>query len=477
MANDRAAASSASGTALSEPRGIDNIPCAVTRHFTGRQLVLNTIQNILGPWELSRPQEVAIWGLPGAGKTQTSVRLFRHPADDGSSLPVYKHIMFLQSHSRDAVGNAIRLVMMDIRPNDDLLPNMEISLVTQRFKSWLEENEKWLLIFDNVQDANDLHALRPQLGKGHVIYNTRNPLAATRLCGPERALEMRPMSNTDSVNLVKILMGANYHEGLESDVKETVSFCRGLPLAIETLVNLALNSGFSLAQSLATARDKQALLKQKPGNFFNDDNASVGAVLAMSLDALKKKHPPAGALFMLMAYMEPSLIQISILPTGDTVRDYFLRSETYDRGCIRTPEGEAHRRKRTSHQRLDLLDYDPFQKDIWLRLLGIGSFNKKFWHPDLPRVDSTNDIALESYWINNAALRNALSDGTQRDMALTHLISSGLVRRVQDPPDTYWIHDLFAELTTAYVADESKEANQHASSLVINYGISFPSCA
>ena len=424
-----------------------------TPYFTGRQDKLSEIHHLLGDFSNPNPKEIALWGMPGVGKSQTSLQyLRRHNGDPNSK---YKQVLFFRANDRATLQHEFRKTAMGLRlVKDSFLEDGDRNLFAQAVLRWLHRKDDWLLIFDNVSDLNDLQGFRPSSGRGNIIYTTRSQTTAELLCPPPNTVEIKPMSIHNGSALVKTLMGTPFSQVPNADAvsREVVSFARGLPLAIEQLTHLAKSQSMSLENALQMSKRKFDFLKQQGKNMFHENNFSTGAILASTFEAMAKKYPMAGTLFQILSYMEPSLITVSMLLEGASeMESHLTRLQTYTRGAIRTPEGQEEYNRQTTYQKFDLLNYDPFATEWCKRILHIGQHRKSGEPSGLPQIDSQSDIEMQDYWQSNPKFRGVFSDKHQMTCTLNQLEASGLVRRVNN--DALWIHDLFAELMTAYTAD------------------------
>lgn len=434
--------------------------------FVGRNDFLQTVGQKFGPFATHGIRSAAIWGLPGVGKSQAALQYALQNVQAGR----YKHTAFIPAHDKNAIVLAVKAIVVELRLFDDArIPSLDDGMFLSRFKTWLAENSNWLLVFDNVTHVNDVPNFVPMAGTGHVLYTTKSRSTAELLTTDNAlAMELLPLQPTQGIALVRALNAAVSTDIAASDqvAEQVASFAGGLPLAIEQLVQLAKFRSRSLQETLDSAKDKHDFLKREHPSSFHENDFSTGAILIASLEALKKDFPPAAALFTLMSYMQPSSIPRSMLTSGALQMGAFLdRISTYDRGAIRTAEGHAAHARSTRQQQFNLYDYDPWDPALYRRLFrlrggGSSSSTGSSTRPaTLPRGDSQYDTLLRNAWHEpTTLLRTVFSDPNQTEAALTNILASGLVRKLD--ASTFWIHDLFASLTTAYVAAvETPEAS------------------
>ena len=432
----------------------------LSRHFTGRQAALDRTDQLLRDVFTDRPREVAVFGMPGLGKTQLALAYAqRHTVSNGAGFK-YSQQIFLRAKDKAQIQSEVRRILVGLGLSKDaLISTMEYALMVEKLKSFLQATDRWLLIFDNVTNNNDLLEVRPQEGKGHIVYTTRNKNTAELICGIDNLVELDLMSSQEGASLIKSWMGAALPQTPEAEEQalQVADFARGLPLAIEQVAHYVRSENVTPDQALNTMRRKEELLRQQRTDGFHEDNFTVGAILIATFEALNKRLAMAGALFQVLSYLEASSISISMLQEGaHEMESYLARDESYDRGAIRTRQGQEHRHQQAKRHRFDLFDYDgPFDGRLYKRLFRTGEFSK-YRTPRLPRVDSDGDIEMQWYWQKDSKLQRAFDNQNQLITTVNEIQSSGLVRKAYN--NTLWMHDLFSELMTAYTAAMESKA-------------------
>lgn len=164
-----------------------NVPHLRNPNFTGREQILTDLQDNLNSGLRATWIQV-LSGLGGKGKTSIAREYaYRYKAE--YDLVWWAHASEPATLAMDYsdLGKELDLPQKD---------SPDQSAMVNAVKQWLEQNQKWMLIFDNAPDSDTMKRFLPQGGGGHVIITSRNPnwgsLADRReveVFEPEEALE------------------------------------------------------------------------------------------------------------------------------------------------------------------------------------------------------------------------------------------------------------------------------------------------
>src|SRR5947209_16253115 len=105
-----------------------------------------------GAGVLSQPQ--ALSGLGGIGKTQTALEYsyrYRHE---------YHAIFWIRAESEAALNTSYAEIAKRLELAEQKVPDAD--KVVQAVKHWLEQQEQWLLIFDNADTPTSLKRYFPR---------------------------------------------------------------------------------------------------------------------------------------------------------------------------------------------------------------------------------------------------------------------------------------------------------------------------
>jgi len=176
--------------------------------------------------------------------------------------------------------------------------------IAKRVLQWLEGNESWLLIVDNVDDVDVIAGYLPQSnGSGHTIITTRNThtagIAAT-------GLEVREMDRYSGVSFLLQRIGAvDPSTEIREEVYQTVDTLGGLPLAIEQAAGyIKIPENIPTYLSIFKRSRRQLLGRQLLGNHIYTE--TVLTTWEMSFARLQKTRPDAVTLLQYLAFMRNS---------------------------------------------------------------------------------------------------------------------------------------------------------------------------
>jgi hypothetical protein len=191
-----------------------NVPHGKNQNFTGREAVLVGLERVLkAAGKASVVQAIA--GLGGVGKTQLVVEyVYRHEED-------YRVVWWVRAEQElslqlDLGGLAVKLGLVGAEE--------ELAGQVRAAQGWLEENESWLLIFDNAEEPTKLQPYLPKRG-GHCLVTSRNQ----NWRGRAGQVELRPMERAEAVEFLLKRTGQADKEA----AGELAELLGDLPLALE----------------------------------------------------------------------------------------------------------------------------------------------------------------------------------------------------------------------------------------------------
>jgi tetratricopeptide (TPR) repeat protein len=262
------------------------------KNFTGRKELLGQLRDgIAGQVTAVVPH--ALHGLGGVGKTQMAVEYayrFRTeydvvwwiPADQPvlvrSSLASLAPYLGLPPSTASGVEDAAKAVLEALRRG--------------------EPYNRWLLIFDNADQPEDLSEIIPH-GPGHVLITSRNH----RWEGVVDTVAVDVFRREESLEFLQKRVPRAI---TAADADRLAHELGDLPLALEQAGALQAETGMSVTEylRLLTERTSQLLAEGKPSEY----PVSMTAAWGLSVASLNDKLPEAVALLRCCAFFGPEPI-------------------------------------------------------------------------------------------------------------------------------------------------------------------------
>jgi tetratricopeptide (TPR) repeat protein len=262
------------------------------KNFTGRKELLGKLRDgIAGQVTAVVPH--ALHGLGGVGKTQMAVEYahrFRTeydvvwwvPADQPvlvrSSLASLAPYLGLPPSTASGIEDAAKAVLEALRRGDPY--------------------DRWLLIFDNADQPEDLNDIIPR-GPGHVLITSRNH----RWEGVVDTVAVDVFRREESLEFLQKRVPRAITTG---DADRLAHELGDLPLALEQAGALQAETGMSVTEylRLLAERTSQLLAEGKPSEY----PVSMTAAWGLSVASLNDKLPEAVALLRCCAFFGPEPI-------------------------------------------------------------------------------------------------------------------------------------------------------------------------
>ncbi len=262
--------------------------------FTGRDDLLETIHR-----QLTADGRVAVTGisaatalhgLGGVGKTQLAIEYaWRHAHD-------YSLVWWIDAEQASLIGERIAGLGVPL----GLSLSGEVGQDAASVLAALRQRTDWLLIFDNVELAQDIQSWLP-IG-GNILITSRNPVwggVATRIQvdmlarAETRLLLSRRVGNLDSVTA----------DGLADELGD-------LPLAVEQAAAYLETTGLTPATYLERFRNSRGQMISRGRDLVY--GGSVDTAWELTLDRLQQRTPAAVQLLQLCAHLGPHPIPLSL---------------------------------------------------------------------------------------------------------------------------------------------------------------------
>ena len=295
----------------------------VTKKFVDRPGELQCLQDVL-LLNNNRRKIFVLRGLGGIGKTQLAVEFMRlHHAE-------FSAVLWLDGSSVDSLKKSIVQHASRIPPDQIPTRDSDIDTVVQEVIQWLSlpNNNKWLLIFDNVDRefadldplSYDIRTYIPNSDHGSILITTR--LAQLEKLGESLAVKKVDYATAQgiltswykqkdgtcsnfwfSTSMQRLILLID-----ETDIKDLLEKLDGLPLAIAQAGAYLQESGMSVKTYLRLYEEQkrevaEALLKSD--TLLNDyTNRSVWTTWNISYNAILAKNQYAANLLVFWSFLD-----------------------------------------------------------------------------------------------------------------------------------------------------------------------------
>lgn len=282
--------------------------------FTGRDDLINKLHHML----VSGTKSAALLphtlhGLGGVGKTQLAIEYVYRFAHE------YDLICWLPAHDLMQVRSSL----VELGDAMGLPENTNVTRAVKAVCDALSAgafNRRWLLVFDNADDPEELKEYLPY-PSGHVLVTSR--IADwTELAKP---FVIDVFTRPESIACLRQRVPAISDE----DANELAERLGDLPLALDTAGAWQAATGMPVSEYLRLFEEQFLRLTEFPPP--GDYPTPVGATYGLTLDRLRQQAPGAAQLLNVCAFFGPEPISVNLLwdgrqadlpaPLAETLRD------------------------------------------------------------------------------------------------------------------------------------------------------------
>jgi hypothetical protein len=257
--------------------------------FTGRDGMLNRLHDELRGG--SRVAVQALHGMGGVGKTQLALEYAHRFAGE------YDIVWWIPAENPELIGDHLAALAQD--EDLRLVPAGSATPVAVRaLHRHLRRAGRWLLVFDNAEDPEELAPWLPE-GPGHLLITSRNPAWT----GVARAVSVDVFTRPES----KALFHAHLTQLDDADANRLADALGDLPLAVGQAMNLLAETRLPVATYLSDLAGHTAELMRegRPPAGYPD---SLAATVTLAAERLGAADPAAGHLLYLCAWLSPEPI-------------------------------------------------------------------------------------------------------------------------------------------------------------------------
>jgi tetratricopeptide (TPR) repeat protein/transcriptional regulator with XRE-family HTH domain len=289
-----------------------NIPYRRNPFFTGREETLQMLHAAFNPAVVAPAQVLAISGLGGVGKTQTTIEYVYRYRDD------YRFLLWARADTRellitDFIGIA---TLLDLPERNDQNQSHAVTAV----KRWLQEHTDWLLVLDNADDLAMVTDFLPEtMNGGHILLTTRAQSTgqiAQRILVEKLNVDEGSMFLLRRAKLVANSAVPDQTYAHWSQARAIAEVMDGLPLALDQAAAYIEETGCGLAGYRERYRKHSMALLSRRGGLRSDHPEPVAITWALSFDKIAHAHPSAAELLRLCAFLHPDAIAEEIIVDG-----------------------------------------------------------------------------------------------------------------------------------------------------------------
>ena len=309
-----------------------NLPYRQNPFFTGRRQLLESLHANFKMTNTSTLTQT-LSGLGGIGKTQIAVEYaYRYHNE-------YPHIFWFVAANRETLVQGFLEVarLLSLRERKD----KDHNIVVQAVRQWLEQQKKWLLIFDNADDLQLTETFIPTGGGGHILVTTRaqatGTLATTvnieKMDSDEGALFLLRRSKILASN-EPIAHASVADRSVAAEISGEMD---GLPLALDQAGAYLEETQCNLSQYLTSYHRRRTEMLNRRGGTDNDHPDPVGTTWSLSFERIERMDDAAADLLRAVAFLAADSIPEELLIRGASELGRNLKQLVNDPARINEP--------------------------------------------------------------------------------------------------------------------------------------------
>lgn len=243
------------------------------KYFVGRKQLFKDIERLL-----KKTHRVSIHDISGLGKTFSALKYADSHQDD------YRYLFFINA-AKEAYLES--LAQCGILLDPTLADAKEQKDQAAGFKNWLEKNDNWLVIYDNVDIPADIKPLVPNNLKGDCIFTSNFP--GVKNLGKE--VGITKLDETDSQVLLFSRAKSVPHQKPDfADEKEQEAFEKivkeidGLPISLMTTGAFIAKEQLSFQEYLERFEEEPETIIETEDEFGEYDKKSALKAFTIAIE-------------------------------------------------------------------------------------------------------------------------------------------------------------------------------------------------
>ncbi len=287
---------------------VANLPYERNPFFTGREEILKDLHDTLCKTSATALSQ-AISGLGGIGKTQTAIEYAYRFRDD------YKAVFWVRADSRLSLSTSfVEIARLLDLPEKDAQNSDDIVKAVNR---WLENNDGWLLIFDNADELELLKDFRPHNPKGHILLTSRAHVFDR--VGIAKPIKMETMMPDEALKFLFTRTGREDDDPAQREAAAQIAEALGyLPLALEQAGAYIMANTARFQDYLTSYGKRRLKLLQESRPVASEYPESVLTTWAMNFSEVEKLSEASSDLLHLSAFLSPDSIPLELITMGKT---------------------------------------------------------------------------------------------------------------------------------------------------------------
>ncbi|HEU5374964.1 MAG TPA: helix-turn-helix domain-containing protein [Ktedonobacteraceae bacterium] len=282
------------------------IPSLRNPFFTGREAFLEMLHAyLLVDQAVTATQPYALYGLGGIGKSQLAAEYAYRYAT------AYQAVFWINAENPERMM-ASYLAIAEFLQLPECLESEQPRLV-RAVHRWLITHNKWLLIWDNLEDLELLQRFLPPVRQGAILITTRKP-ALGCLAFPlelplmmlekgawlllRRARILHTLAQEEQIRQFAAQQPATYAAALE-----LATLLGGLPLALDQAGAYIEETRCTISDYVQRYKQQRALLLDRRGASGGDHPHSVAATFKLSYQRVIQEQPLAAYLLCLCVFL------------------------------------------------------------------------------------------------------------------------------------------------------------------------------
>jgi tetratricopeptide (TPR) repeat protein len=282
--------------------------------FTNRDTILATIFSTFSSDQASQTLILALKGLGGIGKTQIVLEYIRRSSQR------YQTVLWLNASSRDVFNTEVNKLADKISLSHKDRENEQ--LLFAAIQRWLQNQTRWLLVLDHLDDMTLLNLIVPSQSNGHVLLTTHTQV--TR--GLASTISIDSMSGEASIILLLRRAGFITLETTLNQIQphvrqkgETIAnLLDGFPLALDQAGAYLEETGCGLDAYITLFHNERATLLGQRGQLLDHNNHpdSVTVTLSLAIEQVTNGQAVNLDLLRLLAFLQADAIPEELLTNG-----------------------------------------------------------------------------------------------------------------------------------------------------------------